>query len=330
MKKIYAILGPTGSGKTNLLYQNLNNSRKKFEVINVDSRQVYQYIPIGTATPKKEILEKIPHHLVSFLEPNQIFSAGEFVKKTNFLIEEIFSRGNIPILCGGTGFYFKAFYSGMFNLEQVSEEEKLKIKKYLNSLSDKEKKELLYKIDPLSFTTKNIEMGKGRFHPNDTYRIQRSLELYFLTNKTLRMHYENFQNQNSKHYEIFGIYLNVNYEELKYKIYQRAKEMIKEGIIEETIHLYQNFGDCNAMKTPGYREIIKLILEKWNHLEINTQQIKEIEDQVLEILYNSHKKYAKSQIKWFRKEKELQWFSEKELEIFLQKLDKRDIMEFIE
>lgn len=329
MKKIYAILGPTGSGKTNLLYKNLNNLEKKFEVINVDSRQIYKSIPIGTATPKKEILEKLPHHLVSFLEPNQIFSAGEFVKKANLLIQEIFNRGNIPILCGGTGFYFRAFYTGMFNLEHISEEQKIKVKEYLNSLSDKEKKELLNKIDPLSFTTENKEMGRGRFHPNDTYRIQRSLELYFLTNKTLRMHYEEFQSQNSKNYKIYGIYLNIPYEELKQRIYQRAKEMITEGIIEEALSLYKNYGDCNAMKTPGYREIIKFILEKWNHLEINPNQIKEIENYVLELLYNSHKKYAKSQIKWFRKEKELQCFSRKELEIFLQKLDKRAQKEFI-
>ncbi len=321
MKKLYALFGPTGSGKTHLLFENLNQKEKKFEVISVDSRQIYKTISIGTAAPTKEVLEKIPHHLVQFLEPYETFSAGEFKRKAQSLIEEIYKRNHIPILCGGTGFYFKAFYTGMFSLQEIDPIRKQEIEQFLATLTLEQKREILFKIDPLSFTLKNEEMGKGRFHPNDSYRIQRSLELFYLTGKTLRMHYENPKMNFRYDYEIEGFYLNLSLKDLEKKIYERAKKMVQQGMIEEAISLYKNYGECNAMKTPGYREIINIIKNRWNYLEIQKKQIEEIQDQVIEILFNAHKKYAKAQIKWFKKEKMLRFVNEIQVKEFLQKLE---------
>lgn len=146
MKKLYALFGPTASGKTNLLFENLNIKEQKFEVINVDSRQIYKVIPIGTAAPTRGILRKIPHHLVQFLEPNETFSAGEFKRKAQILIEEIYKRNRIPILCGGTGFYFKAFYTEMLYIEEPNQHLKKEIKQYLASLTPEEKKNYSIKL----------------------------------------------------------------------------------------------------------------------------------------------------------------------------------------
>lgn len=164
-------------------------------------------------------------------------------------------------------------------------------------------------------------MGKGRFHPNDTYRIQRSLELFFLTGKTLRNHYENSRKDAIIDYEIVGIYLNLSLHDLEKKIFERAKKMIQEGIIEEAISLYKNYGNCNALKTPGYREIINIIKNRWNTLEITKNQIEQIKNQVLEILFTAHKQYAKAQIKWFKKEKNLKFVNEIQAKEFLQNLE---------
>ncbi|MFN3605469.1 MAG: tRNA (adenosine(37)-N6)-dimethylallyltransferase MiaA [Leptonema sp. (in: bacteria)] len=321
MKKLYAILGPTGSGKTNLLFQFLNQKEQKFEVINVDSRQVYKTIPIGTAIPSEEVIKKIPHHLINFLEPNKVFSAGEFKRKANQLIKEIYSRNHIPIFCGGSGFYFKAFSTKMLDIGEIRDEQKEEVRNYLSHLSIEQKREMLLKIDPLSLTKKNEIMGRGRFHPNDEYRIQRSLELYFLTKKTLRMHYEETMHEFQLEYKIIGIYLDLPFETLQKKLFLRSKEMVEQGIINEAMNLYLTYGDCNAMKTPGYREIIKLIFEKWKTLQISENQKNEVKDKIQEILYNTHKKYAKAQIKWFKKEKSLKRLNEEETKKFLIQLE---------
>ena len=113
MDKVFAISGPTSSGKTNLaikLAQNIDG-----EVIGVDSRQIYKSIPIGTAQPSKDELEMVPHHLIGVKNLNEPISAGEYTKLVDEKIYEIIDRKKVPILCGGTGLYFKALFEGIFS-----------------------------------------------------------------------------------------------------------------------------------------------------------------------------------------------------------------------
>ncbi len=312
--KLFVITGPTGIGKTDLLYRYLNQQEQLFEVVSLDSRQVYRYMSIGTASPEPYVKERIPHHLVEFLEPNQSYSAGKFVKDAESIIQDIWNRKRIPILCGGTGFYLKAFRTGMFYIDEDLKK-KQEIRNMLNQLSAQERLQLLQEIDPLSITTDNQRLGMGFIHPNDTYRIYRSLELYYLTGKTLSMHYKEINRvQNKKEYE--GIFIIPDLEKWENHLKIRAEKMVERGFIEEAINLFKNYGDSPALKTPGYKETYELYLkfgEKLLHQ-------KEFRKEIIHILYSTHKKYGKAQIKWFKNEKSLIPVTYHKAEKFLEKL----------
>jgi tRNA dimethylallyltransferase len=311
-KKLFVIMGPTGIGKTKLLYEYLNNDHQHFEVISIDSRQIYKYMSIGTAAPEFIVKKKIPHHLVEFLEPNQIYSAGKFVKDAEKIIQILWEKNKIPILCGGTGFYFKAFYTGMFFIEE-DEQKKQEVKKYLDSLSEEDRLNLLKKIDPESINTNTI--GKGILHPNDNYRIYRSLELFYTTGKTLRMYYQQSLFK-KKEWNYEGIFIIPDKEEWDKQLKIRSYKMIENGFIEEAVYIFKHYGNCPALKTPGYKETFELY-QKWGEEIINK---KELRKHIAEILYQSHKKYGKMQLKWFKKEKTLKHVSIKEAQKFIENI----------
>ncbi|MCS7204493.1 MAG: tRNA (adenosine(37)-N6)-dimethylallyltransferase MiaA [Leptospiraceae bacterium] len=299
-RKIYVFLGPTGVGKTDLIFKFLNNKETKFEVISVDSRQVYQSLSIGTAAPSKEVLAKIPHHLVQILSPRKTFSAGEFVKKAHELIPQIWMRNRIPLLCGGTGFYFKALRTGMFLLDE-DEEKKIEIRKYLSNYTPEEKRNLLQKIDPESFVSNSEIPREGKIHQNDDYRIQRSLELYFLTGMTLQQHYQKRKSQSHQNqWKFEGIIYFPDTSEWHQRLKQRAEKMVNEGFIKEALELFENFPEAPAINTPGYKEAYELY-KKYSH-EINEERFYPI---IQELIYHAHKRYGKKQITWFRKENTL-------------------------
>ena len=118
---IITIIGPTASGKSSLALDLADYLNKT--IISADSRQVYKYLDIGTAKPSKEELQKVKHYLIDYLEPNEEFNAGMFAKKTLEIVEN--NNKNLPIICGGTGFYIKSFFDGIFQ-----EEDKMVLKNY--------------------------------------------------------------------------------------------------------------------------------------------------------------------------------------------------------
>lgn len=310
--KIYVIMGPTGIGKTKLLFEVLKDTNQ-FEVISVDSRQIYKYMPIGTAAPETYIQQAIPHHLVEFIEPNQSFSAGQFVKMAEACLLDIQTRNKIPILCGGTGFYLKAFYTGMFYEEDlIPLEKKREIEEYLQSLTKEERLQRLKKIDPQSIDT--IITGKGIIHPNDEYRIFRSLELYYTTGKTLRMHYCDFHE--TIKWNIEGIFIVPDIPQWEKNLQIRAENMIQQGFIQEAIEIFKSYNECPALKTPGYRETYDLYKQYKDKILYDDSLKKEIKD----ILYRTHKQYGKAQIKWFKKDRVLKHVAMDQAYEFLQNI----------
>ncbi len=311
-RKIYVIMGPTGVGKTNLLYEVLKDTNQ-FEVISVDSRQIYKYMHIGTASPESYIQKALPHHLIEFLEPDQSFSAGQFVQHAESSIYDIWCRNKIPILSGGTGFYLKAFYTGMFYKEDlIPQEKKKEVEKYLKSLTKEERLEILKTIDPQSIQIDYT--GKGIIHPNDEYRIYRSLELYFTTGKTLRMYYADFHETNK--WDIEGIFIVPDIEEWEKNLYIRAEVMIQKGFIQEAIEIFRKFNECPALKTPGYRETVEL----YKQYKENILYDEKLKNQIKEILFRTHKQYGKNQLKWFKKERRLKHVTLKEAYEFIQNI----------
>ncbi len=275
MDKVFAISGPTSSGKTNLaikLAQNIDG-----EVIGVDSRQIYKSIPIGTAQPSKKELDAIPHHLIGIKDLNEPISAGEYAKLVDEKIYEIIDRKKVPILCGGTGLYFKALFEGIFSESKTD----LDIRKRLEKEYDIDK-EVLYKklesIDP------NYAL---KVHINNKKRLIRALELYETTGKNMS---DNFSSENEKsdfHDRFFTVYLKMSRPILQKRIVKRTNYMLENGLIEEVKNIIDKGYNVSQLDYIGFDEVTSYLIG-------NTS----LDDACEKIIIRT-RQYAKRQLKWF-------------------------------
>ncbi len=279
MNKVFAISGPTSSGKTNLaikLAQKLDG-----EVVGVDSRQIYKSIPIGTAQPSKQELKIIPHHLIGIKDLNEPISAGEYAKLVDQKIYEIIDRKKIPILCGGTGLYFKALFEGIFSESKTD----LDIRKRLEKEYDIDKESLykkLQSIDP-DYALK--------VHINNKKRLVRALELYEITGKNMS---DNFSSENEKsdfHDRFFTVYLKMSRSILEKRIVNRTNYMIASGLIEEVKNIIDEKYDINQLDYIGFDEIASYLI---GNISL---------DEACEKIIIRTRQYAKRQLKWFDSQK---------------------------
>ena len=281
IEQIPTILAPTASGKTNLAI----NLAKKIhgEVIGLDSRQIYDQIPIGTAQPTKKEMEGVTHYLIGVKSVEETVSAGQYAKLVRYYIEHIRSRGKIPILCGGAGLYFRALNSGIFD-QSKSE---LKIRKNLEDLYDggnaKEMMRTLKKIDPEYYM---------HVHINNKKRLIRALEIYEGTGKTPSEHFKNQKNKHAPNLNLFSVFLNWDRSELRKRISKRTTAMIKNGWIDEVKKIIEKYPGVNLhpLDSIGYRQIVSYLN--------NNISLESLESEINTKTYQ----YAVRQIKWFKKE----------------------------
>ena len=249
---VLVLLGPTASGKTKAL-EDLNLDPKLFEIISCDSRQIYKELEISTAAPSLKFRNIIKHHFISTLEPNQNFTAGEFVKEANIIINNIHEKNKIPIIVGGSIFYYNAIRTGMLPIHNLNQNKDEKTK-YLEKLTIEERLNLLKKLDPeiISVTVnKNNEKIKY-IHENDSYRIFRALEIILCTNKKLSdINKENINSLKKTNLNFKGFYFEVEKNFHKKLIEERVKIMIEEGIVEEVAKVYNKYGLCKILKNYG-------------------------------------------------------------------------------
>tara|TARA_X000000368_G_scaffold85343_1_gene64694 strand:+ start:9694 stop:10605 length:912 start_codon:yes stop_codon:yes gene_type:complete len=276
LKNFFAIVGPTGIGKTSLsieLAKKLNS-----EIIGLDSRQIYKMIPIGTAQPSLEELNSIKHHLIGVKDLNDSISAGEYVHLIDKTILAILESKKTPILCGGTGLYLKSLVEGIFDGSTTD----LKIRSLLEEEYINGGKNTLYQelisIDP--------EYSK-KVHPNNKKRLIRALEIYKITGKNMT---ENFKSDNKKsmfYKNFYTIYLKISRENLEKRIHQRILGMIEDGMIDEVKSIREKQYDISHIDYIGFSEISSF-LEK----EISI-------DDAIEKIHIRTRQYAKRQMKWF-------------------------------
>jgi len=281
MKIIPTILGPTSSGKTDLsirLAKKING-----EVIGLDSRQIYQNIPIGTAQPTKKEMEGIVHHLIGNKPLGQPVSAGQYAKLVFKCIEKIWIKGKKPIVCGGAGLYYRALNKGIFDESKTD----LKIRKKLEKMYDHgrafEMHSELKKIDP---------QYSRLVHINNKKRLIRALEIYNITGKSPSYHFKSQKNKLFQDIKFLSIYLKWDRDILKKRIFKRTSMLIKIGWIEEVkklINEYPSF-DIQPLDSIGYRQIALYLKNQLS-----------LEDLELEISAKTYQ-YAVKQIKWFKKE----------------------------
>lgn len=177
--KVIVIVGPTCSGKTQLGIQLAE--KLKTEIISADSRQLYKYLNIGTAKPSKEELNRVKHHFIDKLEPDENYNVSKFENDALDIIQELFNKKKIPIVVGGSGLYIKALVDGIFSTVDTDEE-------FRNDLFEKRKyfgNEFLYdelkKVDPVS---------AAKMLPQNWKRVMRALEVFHLTGKQISVHHQ--------------------------------------------------------------------------------------------------------------------------------------------
>lgn len=282
---VVLIFGPTAVGKTRLLSRLFPGMA---EIISADSMQVYRYMDIGTAKPSKEEREQIPHHLIDILNPDRQYNVGKFVHLADKLVPEITARNRIPVVSGGTAFYFVNF---IYGLPETPPGDPI-IRKKLKQECDERGPEALFQelaaADPES---------AGRIGEKDTYRIIRALEVLRQTGRPLSRFKTGFKKREG--YNFLTIGLQRSREELYRRIDRRVDDMMKAGLKEEVVRLL-GLGYTAAdpgMRGIGYREFMQMRADGCITLGDAAERIKQ-----------SSRKYAKRQIAFFKKICDVNWF----------------------
>ncbi len=295
MNKIIAIVGPTGTGKSDLailLAQKLNG-----EIISADSMQVYKGMDIGTAKMRPEERQGIPHYLIDVYDPSQDWNVKTFQIYCRQAIADIISRGKVPILCGGTGLYIKAaLYDYTFEEEDSLNQEQTQ---KLASQTNEELVALLQEKDP-----KSLE----KIHPNNRKRLLRAASMAcFGVSKTKR---EEAQNHIPL-YDFFLVGLKDERQKEIEKINQRVDQMFEQGLPQEVQHLFSNPSSRkgNSFQGIGYKEF-----DGW----LNGQE--ELEN-VKEQIKIHTRQYARRQMTWFRRQMPVHWYHPKDRKQIVQDLE---------
>ncbi len=274
-KKVLAVLGPTASGKTALTLELAK--RLDGVIINCDSRQIYEEMFIGTASPTKEEKQQADHRLFNFVSPLKQINAGDYAYAAADEIKKVWSEGRLPILAGGTGFYYSSVSEG---LTEVSSDEKLasELEQQYKENGLEYMAAMLKQLDPEA--GQNVDLNNPR-------RVLRAIEVVRITGKPFS------QNQPKPllpEAEFYPIVVTRPREELHQRIEARIEQMLKEGLEKETLYIVNKYGrDAAALSSIGYREFLDYFDGK-----ITLQEVKE------QILFHT-RQYAKRQETWFRK-----------------------------
>lgn len=276
-KKVIAIAGPTASGKTKLAIDIAKSVDG--EVISADSRLVYKGFNIATAKPTIEEMQGIPHYMIDIVEPEYDFSVADFKDRAKVLIDEITAQGKVPIVAGGTGLYFRILLEN-FELPKIECNPNLRTE--LEKISNEELYNELKGKDPVY---------AEKVHPNNKVRLVRVLEVI----RTLNKPFSEAIGLKEPEYDVEWIFPKIESREVLYdRINQRVDMMVEMGIVEETKQLLERHGRIkNLVCTIGYQEIIKYL-----------DGVYSLEDAIEELKMNT-RRYAKRQLTWFRRTKEL-------------------------
>ena len=287
MQKVIVIGGPTASGKTGLsieLAKQING-----EIVSCDSMQIYKDMTIGTAKPTPEEMQGIQHYLIDFVSPEERYSVADYKRDATNAIKEILAKGKVPIVVGGTGLYLESLIYGIeYNEIEVDME-------YRKELEQIEQEEGLEKLYQMAEAIDKEAMQK--ISHNDRKRICRVLEIYHSTGKTkTELEKESRKNGPDYDYILFGI--NMDREKLYDRINRRVDIMLENGLIEEVknlINKYHNFP--TAMQGLGYKEVVE-------YLDGITTK-----EEMIEKIKMETRRYAKRQLTWFRKYKDIIWIN---------------------
>lgn len=285
-KKLIILTGPTAAGKTKLsiaLAKSVNG-----EIISADSMQVYKHMDIGSAKIRPEEMQGIKHYLVDILEPSEEFNIVLFQKYAKQAAAEIYEKGKIPIIVGGTGFYIQ---SVLYDIDFQDSDEDAALRAELEKTAQEKGREFLHNI------LKECDPQAAReIHANNVKRVIRAIEFYRQTGRKISEHNETERAKQSA-YDSYYFVLTDKREKLYENIEKRVDIMIQEGLVGEVKRL-MDMGckrDSTAMQGLGYKEIISYLMG-----EITL-------DEAIRIIKRDTRHFAKRQLTWFRRERDVIW-----------------------
>ncbi len=302
-KPLLILVGPTAVGKTALSLEIAD--RYDCEIVSVDSVQVYRYMDIGTAKATEEERGGVPHHLIDIVYPDENYDAARFSEDALKSIRDIHSRGKLPLLTGGTGLYLRALLQGIFSGIPADEEVRLSLQRRLAAEGCSKLHDELLLIDRISGEI---------IHKNDTHRLLRALEIFYVSGKTWSELIENHRNEPApiSFNNILQIGLTCERETLYERINRRCQNMVDTGL-EFEVRKLLTMGYTRSLKSLGsigYRHMI-------GYLEGELSQ-----EEMASFLARDTRRYAKRQYTWFSKMVNLQWFQINERASIIQCVDK--------
>lgn len=280
-KNLLIISGPTAVGKTNIsikLAKMLNG-----EIISADSMQIYKEMDIGSAKITKDEMDGVPHHLIDVVSPNEEFSVADFKELSTKAIDDITSRGKLPIIVGGTGLYIDSLICNYDFTDGVKDEEYREMMYILGSEKGNEfVHDMLKEVDPIS---------AEKIHPNNLKRVVRALEVYKLTGKPFSS-YDVGAEKFDIPYNIFYYVLTMNRDVLYERINKRVDIMMDQGLLTEVQNLKSKGYESTmqAMKGIGYKELLYYFDGSISL------------DKAIDMIKQGSRNYAKRQLTWFRKD----------------------------
>lgn len=296
-KRLIVIVGPTSVGKTALsieLAQKLN-----IEIISADARQIFTELEIGTAKPSFAQLIEVKHHFINTKSIQEAYDAATFGKEALERINQLFETYKDVILCGGSGLYIKALLEGFDEMPNVPPA----IRESINQQ---------YKINGLGWLQQELERLDSDYFEivdkKNPHRLIRALELNYFSGKPIAY----FRQKKKKElpFEVIKIGLELPREELFARIDQRMDDMVEQGLFEEAARFYEH-KNLNALQTVGYQEIFDFMDGLYD------------KEEAIRLLKRNTRRYAKRQITWFKKDREISWLRPDEvIENFKFKIDK--------
>jgi tRNA dimethylallyltransferase len=289
-------MGPTASGKTRLAIELVQNF--PCEIVSVDSAMVYRGMDIGTAKPTLQERIAAPHRLIDLCDPKDSYSAGRFCKDAAREIADIHAQNKIPLLTGGTMLYFHVLQHGIANLPEASPAIREEINERANKIGWNALYQELQKLDPES---------AARIKPSDAQRIQRALEIFYVTEQPLSALQKKMQKSDYTFFNIIMAPLDRHI--LHKRIIERFEIMLKQGFVEEVEQLFQR-GDLHAnlpsIRTVGYRQIWAYLQGECNFSEMKEKAI------------IATRQFAKRQFTWLRRWQDVSWLDSESKQLYKQ------------
>jgi tRNA dimethylallyltransferase len=281
---LVVVLGPTGSGKTALslaLAEHFGG-----EIINCDSVAMYRDFEIGTAKPSKAERSRVPHHLLDCVDPAAYITAGEYARQARKVLDEIKTRGRMPIVVGGTGLYLQALLEGLFPGPERSEELRDRLRQRAKNKNHLHR--LLHRLDAAA---------AAKIHSNDTPKLIRAIEVCLASRKEMSEMWKEGRDP-LQGFHILRLGLNPDRAVLYQRINQRAQKMFDSGLMEETKSMLEKYGDAaSPLSSLGYKQAVQLLRGEGER------------DTAIQAAQQAHRNYAKRQMTWFRREPQVVWLT---------------------